>query len=248
VVGNREGHRQRVGLGGLCFELPEDIGKLDRRRHVTVFTSELGPLLRDHRIPLVFLETCQTAQAEKASESVASELLKVGVASVVAIRHSVLVETARRFVEVFYQALAEGKRVGDAMLAGQRQLKDDNFRGRIFGAGELRLEDWFVPVLFQEKDDPQLFKTTPARQTQEDFRTALAVRLGDLPPVPETGFIGRSRELLALQRLLFRGIGFQPVGALTDRLEAQGCKARRGPSPAATASDPPAARSLYHTS
>lgn len=193
---------QTVGLGGLCFEHPEDIGKLEKRRHITVFTNDLGPLLRDHRIPLVFLEACQTAQAEKASESVASELLKVGVASVVAMSHSVLVETAKRFVEVFYKALVAGKRVGDAMLAGQRRLKDDTFRGRIFGAGELRLEDWFVPVLFQEKDDPQLFKTTPQKQTVEDANTALAARLGDLPPIPETGFIGRSRELLALQRLL----------------------------------------------
>ena len=193
---------REVGLGGLCFEKPEDTNKLEQRRHVTVFTSDLGPLLRDHRIPLVFLEACQTAQAEKASESVASELLKVGVASVVAMSHSVLVETARRFVEVFYDELAAGKRVGDAMLTGQRALKDDTFRGRIFGAGELRLEDWFVPVLYQEKDDPQLFKVTPAKQTQEDYRAALAVRLGDLPPEPETGFIGRSRELLALQRLL----------------------------------------------
>ena len=194
-----------VGLGGLCFELPEDIAKLEKRRHVTVFTNELGPLLRDHRIPLVFLEACQTAQAEQASESVASELLKVGVASVVAMSHSVLVETARRFVAVFYQALAAGKRVGDAMLAGQRQLKDDTFRGRIFGVGALRLEDWFVPVLFQEKDDPQLFTTTPAKQTREDFQTRLATRLGALPPTPETTFVGRSRELLALQRLLRQG-------------------------------------------
>jgi tetratricopeptide (TPR) repeat protein len=200
-----DGHgvfNREVGLGGLCFENPEDTSKLEQRRHVTVFTNDLGPLLRDHRIPLVFLEACQTAQAEKASESVASELLKVGVASVVAMSHSVLVETARRFVEAFYDALASGRRVGDAMLAGQRQLKDDTFRGRIFGAGELRLEDWFVPVLYQEKDDPQLFKVTPAKQTQEDFHAALAARLADLPPAPETGFIGRSRELLALQRLL----------------------------------------------
>ena len=87
-------------------------------------------------------------------------------------------------------------------LQASAQLKDDTFRGRIFGAGELRLEDWFVPVLYQEKDDPQLFKITPAKQTQEDFKAALAARLGDLPPEPETGFIGRSRELLALQRLL----------------------------------------------
>jgi len=80
--------------------------------------------------------------------------------------------------------------------------KDDTFRGRIFGAGELRLEDWFVPVLFQEKDDPQLFRSTPARQTREDLKTALAARFGELPAEPETGFIGRSRELLALERLL----------------------------------------------
>ncbi|MFM7521695.1 MAG: tetratricopeptide repeat protein [Planctomycetota bacterium] len=191
-----------VGLGGLCFEETQDTGKLEARRHATVYTSDLGPLLRDHRIPLVFLEACQTALAEQASDSVASELLKVGVASVVAMSHSVLVETARRFVEAFYQALAEGKRVGDAMLAGQRNLKDDSFRGQIFGAGELRLEDWFVPVLFQEKDDPQLFKTTPAKQTVADFKARLETRLGNLPPIPETGFVGRSRELLAVERLL----------------------------------------------
>ncbi len=172
------------------------------RRHVTVFTSELGPLLRDHRIPLVFLEACQTAQAEKASESVASALLEAGVASVVAMSHSVLVETARRFVEAFYDALARGARVGDAMLAGQRELEGNKSRGRVFGADELKLHDWFVPVLFQEKDDPQLFQSTPSRQTREDFQTALQHRLGELPPVPATGFIGRSRELLALQRLL----------------------------------------------
>jgi tetratricopeptide (TPR) repeat protein len=191
-----------VGLGGLCFELPEDAGKLEKRRHVTVFTDELGPLLSDHRIPLVFLDACQSALAEKSSESVASGLLKVGVASVVAMSHSVLVESARCFAEAFYKALAAGKRVGDAMLAGQRNLKDDSFRGRIFGAGELRLADWFVPVLYQEKSDPQLFIAIPAKQTQEDFKTALAFRFGDLPPTPETGFVGRSRELLALQRLL----------------------------------------------
>ncbi len=214
-----------VGLGGLCFERPEDSSKLEQGRHVTVFSDELGPLLRDHRIPLVCLDACQSAQAGQASESVASALLKVGVASVVAMSHSLLVETSRRFVEAFYGALVQGKRVGDAMLAGQRQLKDDTCRGRIFGAGELRLEDWFVPVLYQEKDDPQLFKSTPAKQTLADFQDALATRLGELPPNPETGFIGRSRELLALQRLLhqeryavLRGQGGEGKTALAAEL------------------------------
>ncbi len=163
-----------------------------------------------------------SAQAESAAESVASELLKVGVASVVAMSHSVLVESARRFVQAFYQALAARQRVGDAMLAGQCRLRDDPGRGRVFGTAELRLEDWFVPVLFQEEADPQLFTHTPAPQTVADAQAARARRLGELPPPPATGFVGRSRELLALQRLLrqepyavVRGQGGEGKTALT---------------------------------
>jgi tetratricopeptide (TPR) repeat protein len=196
---------RKAGLGGLCFEDPQDIGKLTQRRHQTVFTDDLGGLLRDHRIPLVFLEACQTAQAGKASESVASEMLKQGVVSVVAMSHSVVVATASRFVEAFYQALAAGRRVGAAMLAGQRSLKDDSLRGHFFGKGEFRLQDWFVPVLFQEKHDPQLFSRLPSPQTREDVAVMRKRRMGDLPAQPETGFVGRSRELLALQRLLGQG-------------------------------------------
>ncbi|HEY6176123.1 MAG TPA: tetratricopeptide repeat protein [Kofleriaceae bacterium] len=195
---------RRAGLGGLCFEHPDDVAKLEGRRHETIFIDALGPLLKEHRIPLVYLDACQTAQADQASESVATKLLEQGVASVVAMSHSVLVKTAERFATAFYAKLAEGGRVGDAMLEGQRQLKDDTRRGEIFGAGELRLEDWFVPVLFQEQDDPQLFQQTPATQTVRDFHEALEKRLGKLPPEPSTGFIGRSRELLALERLLDR--------------------------------------------
>jgi tetratricopeptide (TPR) repeat protein len=193
---------RRVGLGGLCFEEPDDKDKLGHRRHRTVYTKDLGELLRDHCIPLVFLEACQTAQADKASESVASEMLKQGVVSVVAMSHSVLVATASRFVRAFYQALAEGRRVGAAMLAGQRALKDDSLRGHVFGSGEFRLHDWFVPVLFQEKHDPQLFARLPSPQSREDFLAMRKHRMGNLPREFETGFIGRSRELLTLQRLL----------------------------------------------
>jgi tetratricopeptide (TPR) repeat protein len=194
---------RRVGLGGLCFEDPSVSHKLTERRHQTVYTNQLGPLLKDYRIPLVLLEACQSAQAEAGAESVASELLQRGVASVVAMSHSVLVETARRFVAAFYAELAQGQRVGQAMLAGQRALHSDPSRGQRYGIGELTLADWFVPVLYQEKDDPQLFTATPAPQTKEDLRSRLRARLGEVPPEPaDTGFVGRSRDLLALERLL----------------------------------------------
>jgi hypothetical protein len=197
-------YNRRVGLGGLCFEHDEDGEQIDKRRHRTVYTDTLGPLLRDHGIALVFLEACQSAQAEQASESVASEMLKTGVASVVAMSHSVLVETSRRFVTAFYGALAQGARVGDAMLAGQSELHARPFRDRIFGEADLELRDWFVPVLFQDRADPQLFKETPTRQTAEDRRSRVNGRLHGTPREPATTFIGRSRELLTLERVLQR--------------------------------------------
>jgi tetratricopeptide (TPR) repeat protein len=89
------------------------------------------------------------------------------------------------------------------MLAGQRALHSDRRRGQRYGIGELKLDDWFVPVLYQEKDDPQLFTATPAPQTKEDLGARLRARLGAVPPEPvDTGFVGRSRDLLALERLL----------------------------------------------
>ena len=110
----------------------------------------------------------------------AKELFKPDGGSIAVIAPSTLAYNGDSAVlaQAFFSAVfTEGKsRLGDAMLEGQRELKDDTFRGRIFGAGELRLEDWFVPVLFQEKDDPQLFRRTPAPQTQEDLRTILASR------------------------------------------------------------------------
>jgi hypothetical protein len=201
-----DGHgvfRKDLGLGGLCFEDTKDHKKLEKRRSFIVDADELAKVIRNHRIPLFFLEACQTAKTEKdPTASVAAALLDVGVASVVAMSHSVLVETARRFVQGFYKELAVGARVGKAMLEGQRELKSDSFRLKIFGAGRLELQDWFVPVLFQEKEDLQLLTRVPSRDIKAIDRETQEKRFGALPPVPEHHFIGRSRELLKLERLL----------------------------------------------
>jgi hypothetical protein len=191
------------GLGFLCFEDPQDEKRLEERGSQLIDSRELAAVIRHHRIPLFFLEACQTAKAdEDPTASVAAALLDEGVASVVAMSHSVLVETARRFVQSFYQELAGGSRVGEAMLAGQRELKSESFRLKIFGAGRLDLQDWFVPVLFQEKEDLQLLSHVPSREIKAIDRKALENRFGALPPTPDHNFIGRSRELLKLERLL----------------------------------------------
>ncbi|MCK4766501.1 MAG: tetratricopeptide repeat protein [Candidatus Aminicenantes bacterium] len=201
-----DGHgvfRPDVGLGGLCFEKPGDQKKLEKRSSKIIDATELAAVIRGFRIPLFFLEACQSAKTEEdPTASVAAALLEQGVASVVAMSHSVLVETARRFVQAFYGKLAAGVRVGGAMLEGQRELKSDSFRLKIFGAGRLELQDWFVPVLYQEQEDLQLLTHVPSQDIREIDRETLERRFGALPPTPEHHFIGRSRELLTLERLL----------------------------------------------
>ncbi|MFL6213034.1 MAG: TIR domain-containing protein [Blastocatellia bacterium] len=193
--------RQR-GLGALCFEDPKDSDKLERRASQLIDADELGALVREHRIPLVFLEACQSATEAKPAASVAAKLLDEGVTSVVAMTHSVLVETARRFVTAFYGKLAEGNRIGTAMLAGQLALYDDDFRFQVMGAGELRLKDWFVPVLYQEENDHRLVTRLLPEEVKRLHDQQRRLSLGALPEPPAHGFVGRSRDLLKLERML----------------------------------------------
>ena len=197
-------YSRKHGLGTLCFEHPADAALLERRRSAPATADKLAEVMRDYRVPLFFLDACQTAKADlDPAASVAARLLQSGVASVVAMSHSVLVETARRFVSVFYRELVSGKRVGQAMLAGQQALKTDTFRGKAF-TGDLHLEDWFVPVLFQEQDDPQLFDQTLAAPAKDEIEESRRLALGDVPPPPSYSFVGRSREMLKAERVLER--------------------------------------------
>lgn len=187
----------RKVLGALCFE-----DAADRKRTDLVTADKIAAVVRGHRVPLFFLDACQTAMAkEDPSTSVAGKLLESGVASIVAMSHSVLVETARRFVAKFYEELMAGKRVGQAMLAGQQILKSDNFRGKVFNL-ELRLEDWFVPVLFQEEQDAPLIRKLPSERIQALIARQRELSFGNVPSEPPHGFLGRSRELLAGERMI----------------------------------------------
>ncbi|MCL4272654.1 MAG: tetratricopeptide repeat protein [Anaerolineales bacterium] len=194
---------RREGLGALCFEASKDSEKLGERLLDLVYAKDLAAELRGYGVPLFFLNACQSALSiSDPMASVAAKLLEEGVGSVVAMSHSVLVETARRFVEPFYKSLAQGQRVGDAMLAGQIALYDDPYRFKIMGAGKLDLRDWFVPVLYQDKADPQLFTVRAGETAARLAAKRNELKLGTLPEAPEHSFVGRSRMLLHLERLL----------------------------------------------
>src|SRR5262249_17325276 len=138
----------------------------------------------------------------------------------------------------FYGELAGGARIGSAMLAGQLALQTDTYRGRIMGAGNLHLQDWFVPVLYQEAQDPRLITRLPSEQARQLQERQRRLSLRSLPPAPPHTFIGRSRELLKSERLLMkqapaehryavlRGVGGQ--GKTTLAIEAARWLVRTG--------------------
>lgn len=205
------------GLGLLCFEDAEDVrlGR-ERRRSHNVPAKDIGSLLRDRRVSLFVLDACQSAMAEtNVDTSVAAELLRQGVVSVVAMRYAVLLSTAKRFVEALYGALAKGHRIGRAMVEAQYALKSAPVRSDFGSKGRLELQDWMVPVLFQEGDDPQIFvggvATNPeaveARKQDDTFRR------GELHAKPLHGFVGRARDLLRIERRISRTRRVAIVGA-----------------------------------
>ncbi len=194
------------GLGALCFEsnARSEQEKTEFRALDLVHADRLAAELRGYRIPLFFLDACQTAQVkDNPTASVAATLLEQGVAAVAAMSHSVLVNTAGRFAEAFYRSLATGAKIGSAMLAGQKALHADPHRGDLPGGKKLELQDWFVPVLFQEENDPALVPRQPSARVREEQKHAWKTRLGaDVPDEPAHRFVGRSRELLRLERHL----------------------------------------------
>jgi hypothetical protein len=171
------------GLGALCFEqtaTSPERGKLD-----LVYADKLAAILREHRIPLVFLEACQSAQSEDdAVKSVAAALLNAGIVSVAAMTQSVLVVSAELFVREFYLKLAQGGRIGEAMLAGQRALMNDKSRFDDDTGDGFMIEDWFVPVLYQEREDPALFNRQLPENLQALQTQQRCLALGELPDEP----------------------------------------------------------------
>ncbi len=198
-----DGHgvfHESTGKGALIFEHKDDKHKSLAESFSAIYADQLADLLKQYTIPLVFLEACQTAQSDTdPNASVAAALLQAGVSSVIAMSYSVLVETAKRFVEAFYQQIAQGKTIGTAVLHGQQALMKDSSRINIVGAGQLHLQDWFVPVLYQYHDQPLLAQSLQNQQQKPDQS-----KWSGLKDTPSYGFVGRSPELLQLERLLIQ--------------------------------------------
>ncbi|MFO1428853.1 MAG: tetratricopeptide repeat protein [Candidatus Competibacteraceae bacterium] len=205
----------KTGVGALAFE------REDATTHL-VTGVQVGDLLARLDVPLVLLEACRGADlSDKAVfGSVAPALLESGVSSVVAFSHAVHVQAARLLVERFYQELAAGLSVGQALAEARVALHSDPARWLHLGpnADSVDLQDWFIPQLYQVGLDPVLLAVpsplTPLPQGARGTPTPSPLegegrgegenKLHHFPPPPLYRFHGRAQELLDLERAFRR--------------------------------------------
>jgi hypothetical protein len=199
-------HSMEGPIGKLAFEDAD--GKPDLKD-----ATQLAGLLRDCRIPAVVMNACQSGmvdgQAADPFASVAAAMLRAGVRSVVAMAYSLYVSGAQEFLPGFYRELFRTGEISRATRAGRQEMLAR--RGRRCVRGRFDLDDWLVPVVYQQEALDLSFATQP-----RVARPAAAV----LPPELSDdenpyGFVGRDGPLLELERamhlpragLLIQGLG-----------------------------------------
>src|SRR5579871_3992028 len=160
---------------------------------------ELSALLREYAVPAAVLNACQgaamDAEAVDAFASVATALLQSGTRSVVAMAYSLYVSAARVFLPAFYRRLFETGSMVEAGRAGRQQMLANP--KRMSARGLFPLEDWLLPVLYQQQPVEFRFASgEPLRDRESHLPTAIR-EYRDL-----SGFIGRDEPILMLERAL----------------------------------------------
>ena len=182
--------------------------------------DELGALLHDTGVPILILNACRSdrsdgaarsdAPAPKAQDaegivsqeqaytfsSFAQEALRLGVSGVVAMRYSVLVETAADFVEDLYNHLLDGSTLGAAVSQGRKGLRDDPLRDAL--DQKRPLQDWSVPVVYEQT--PLALRPSDARAAKHPSPAEPTFMDEAFPDEPDLDFIGRDATILALDR------------------------------------------------
>jgi len=193
--------------GALVFE--------DARNQPDVIPAEhLCNLMRDNAVPVMVLNACRSGmvngKADDPFASVAAALIKAGIRGVVAMAYTVYVAGAKVFLPAFYKELFRTGDLSRATRAGRQKMHEKP--GRVCARGRYELDDFIVPVAYQQAPCEFAFAGAgaPAKPLE---KTALPE--GATDDENPYGFIGRDRELLDLERamrkptpaILIQGLG-----------------------------------------
>jgi hypothetical protein len=154
------------GVGYLALE--NENGGLEFADH-----ERVGQIFQNqHSIGLFVLNACQGAQmsTDKAFTGLASELLKMGVPSVIAMRYSIATPTARLFSKEFYKNLVKMPIDENLQRVRHRILVDANTNPR----------DFMIPVLFMNALNGLILSPEDAAARELAQSPAYATRIEEL--------------------------------------------------------------------
>jgi tetratricopeptide (TPR) repeat protein len=196
------------GQGVLSFETADGSPQI-------VTAAQIAQSLTDCGVPIFVLNACKSAQEGGDSfSSVATRLVSLGSKGVVAMAYSVYAEAAKQFIGRLYEQLAEGINLSKAVAAARRQVLNQCLRPS--PKGNLPLQDWVVPVLYQQETyTPFIPLTTDAGVSDiDELIQPTATNLIEFPDEGAYGFIGRDYDILRLERafrqnniVLLQGMG-----------------------------------------
>lgn len=130
----------------------------------TVDAESLGMNLRGNGVRLVMLGGCETGRRDREGGSVwggvVTALVKAEIPAVVGHQYKIQDTSAIAFSKHFYQALAGGLPIEQAVSLGRIAVFDANKESR----------DWGVPVLYLRAKNGELFEGAPDPQARQQAR------------------------------------------------------------------------------
>lgn len=181
-----------AGQGLLVFENPDG-----SPQHITA--AQIAQSLTDCGVPIFVLNACKSAQeGSEPFSSVATRLVAEGAKGVVAMAYSVYAVGAKHFIGRLYEQLVLGKSLAEAVAAGRLEML--NQRLRPSPKGDLPLQDWLVPVLYQQQSYQPFTVSNSDTVPDIDDLLESSTKLVEIPEEGAYGFVGRDYDILRLER------------------------------------------------
>ncbi len=139
--------------------------------------TQLPLLFEYHQPRLVFLQACNGSASPANGLSCAQGLIQYGIPAVIAMQYSIQAEDAANFAKVFYQNIAKGVDVDEAVRVGRHELGDPDYDHPRFGTPViyLRTEERLFQKFSPKEEVPRRAETTAAPLPQPASGTAVPV-------------------------------------------------------------------------
>ncbi|MCP4131213.1 MAG: tetratricopeptide repeat protein, partial [bacterium] len=163
-------------------------------------------LLKDeHRIPLVLLSSCQTAQAdfEKGMAGITGTLLNKDVPAVVSMGLSVSDKYATSFAAHFYRSMAEKESLPEAFAFARGRIKEEE--GEFIQENNLNMipMQWMIPNLYLTQELALIdWEQEIERLIPEDSRVIFANTTLERAEVKNDYFVGRREDFARILPVL----------------------------------------------